>query len=326
MATSAQSIAGGAFDELSGRAARSLWSDAWRRLKRNRASVAGIVVIIFFTLVAIFAPLIAPYSPVKQTSNNSMRQPVWIHSSNPARDGKSEYLFGTDDIGRDIFSQIIYGSRVSLIVGFIPQIFILLIGVTLGLISGFAGGRTDNVLMRFTDVIYAFPDTLFVITIATAFRETWIGQTFNGLLLIFVALSIINWTTMARLVRGQVLSLKEKEFVESARAVGVPTPAILWRHILPNTLAPIIVIVTFGIPAGIISEAILTFIGVGMRPSLDPANPFPTSWGAMLLDGYANISSGPWMLLFPVVCIALLTMAFTFLGDGLRDALDPRDQ
>jgi oligopeptide transport system permease protein len=188
------------------------------------------------------------------------------------------------------------------------------------------GGRIDNLLMRFTDIIYAFPDTLFVITIATAFRETWLGQAFNGLLLIFISFSIIAWTGMARLVRGQVLSIKEKEFIESARAIGVTTPVILFRHILPNSLAPIIVAVTFGIPGAIISEAVLTFIGVGMRPSLDPNNAFPTSWGSMLLDGYANINSTPYMLLFPVICVGLLTMAFTFLGDGLRDALDPRDQ
>jgi oligopeptide transport system permease protein len=235
-------------------------------------------------------------------------------------------LLGTDAIGRDVFSQLIYGSRVSLIVGFIPQVLILLIGVTLGLVSGFAGGRVDNFLMRFTDIIYAFPDTLFVITLVTAFRETWLGQTFNGLLLVFVAFSIVAWTGMARLVRGQVLSLKEKEFIEAARTVGVSTPTILFRHILPNSLAPIIVAVTFGVPGAIIGEAVLTFIGVGMRPSLDPANPFPTSWGQMLNDGYANVNSTPYMLLFPVICVGLLTMAFTFLGDGLRDALDPRDQ
>jgi oligopeptide transport system permease protein len=326
MTTSAQSVQSSALDLNALRKERSLWGDAWRRLRRNRASVAGLVVIIFFALVAIFAPLIAPHNPIAQTSNNSLRLPAWVQDANPKRSGTSEYLLGTDAVGRDLFAQLIYGTRVSLIVGFIPQLMILLIGVTLGLVSGFAGGRVDNALMRFTDIIYAFPDTLFVITIATAFRETWLGQTFNGLLLIFVAFSIVAWTGMARLVRGQVLSLKEKEFIEAARTVGVSTPKILFRHILPNTLAPIIVAVTFGIPGAIIAEAVLTFIGVGMRPSLDPSNPFPTSWGSMLLDGYANINSTPWMLLFPVICVGLITMAFTFLGDGLRDALDPRDQ
>jgi oligopeptide transport system permease protein len=326
MTTSARTATGGALELDTLREERSLWGDAWRRLSRNRAAVAGIVVIIFFFLVAIFAPLLAPYNPVVQTSNNSLRLPVWVQDKDPSRTGKPEHLLGTDAIGRDVFSQLIYGARVSLIVGFIPQVMILLIGITLGLTSGFAGGRVDNILMRFTDIIYAFPDTLFVITIATAFRETWLGQTFNGLLLVFVSFSIVAWTGMARLVRGQVLSLKEKEFIEAARTVGVSTRTILFRHILPNTLAPIIVAVTFGVPGAIIGEAVLTFIGVGMRPSLDQNNLFPTSWGVMLYDGYANVNSNPYMLLFPVICVGLLTMAFTFLGDGLRDALDPRDQ
>jgi oligopeptide transport system permease protein len=326
MATNVRPIAGGRIDELSDREERTLWGDAWRRLKRNRAALVSLFIIAFFTLVAIFAPLIAPHNPVQQTSNNSLRQPAWVQKGNPATDGRPEHLLGTDNIGRDIFSQLIYASRVSLIVGFIPQIVILLLGVTIGLLAGFIGGRTDNLLMRFTDIIYAFPDVLFIIIIATAFRETWIGQVFNGLVLIFVALAIVGWTGLARLVRGQVLSLKEKEFIESARAVGVPTWKILLRHILPNTLAPIIVSTTFGIPGAIISEAFLTFVGTGMRPSLDPNNPFPTSWGAMMLDGFNNLSSGPWMLLFPVLCVGAITMAFTFLGDGLRDALDPRNE
>jgi oligopeptide transport system permease protein len=326
MATSVRTVSSGALDLNTMRKERSLWGDAWRRLSRNRAALVSIVIIVFFAIVAIFAPVIAPHNPVLQTSNNSLRLPAWVHDANPTRTGNSSYLLGTDAVGRDLFSQLVYGTRVSLIVGFIPQIVILLIGVTIGLVAGFMGGRVDNLLMRFTDIIYAFPDTLFVITIATAFRETWLGQTFNGLLLIFIAFSIVAWTGMARLVRGQVLSIKEKEFVEAARTVGVSTPKILFGHILPNSLAPIIVAVTFGIPGAIISEAVLTFIGVGMRPSLDPNNPFPTSWGSMLLDGYTNINSTPYMLLFPVICVGLLTMAFTFLGDGLRDALDPRDQ
>ena len=325
MATEARPMTGGAIDLNTMRKERSLWSDAWRRLKRNRASMAGLVVIFVFLLVAIFAPLLAPFSPVQQSANNSLRQPAWVQLGDPRRDGRSEHMLGTDAIGRDILSQLIYGTRVSMVVGFIPQIIILLVGIPIGLIAGFVGGRTDNLLMRFTDIIYAFPDVLFIITLTTAFRETFLGRTFNGLLLIFVALAVVGWTGVARLVRGQVLSLKEKEFVEAARAIGVPTWKLLFRHILPNTLAPIIVAVAFGVPGAIIAEAFLTFVGTGMRPSLDPNNPFPTSWGSMLLDGYNNISSGPWYLFFPVLCVGLLTMAFTFVGDGLRDALDPRE-
>ncbi len=326
MATSAQTVSGNALDLNATRAARSLWSDAWNRLSRNRGAVFGLIVIGLFTLMALFAPLIAPYPPVQQSANNSLRQPAWVQTNNPNTTGKSAHLLGTDAIGRDIFSQLVYGTRVSLIVGFIPQFIILLIGIPLGLVAGYVGGRTDNLLMRLTDIVYAFPDVLFIITITTAFRETFLGKTFNGLLLIFVALAIVGWTGVARMVRGQVLSLKEKEFIEAARTVGVSTPQIMFRHILPNTLAPIIVGVAFGIPGAILAEAFLTFVGTGMRPSLDPTNPFPTSWGAMLLDGYNNISSGPWYLFFPALCVGLLTMAFTFLGDGLRDALDPRDQ
>jgi ABC-type dipeptide/oligopeptide/nickel transport system permease subunit len=180
-------------------------------------------------------------------------------------------------------------------------------------------------LQRIVEIVASFPDLLFIITLTVAFRETWFGKTFNGLLLIFTALAIVGWTGLARLVRGQVLSLKQKEFIEAARALGIPTPKILARHVLPNTMAPIIVAVSFSIPSMIISEAILTFLGVGMRPSLDPNNPFPTSLGVMMYDGFYNLSSGPWMLLFPVVLISTLVLSFTFIGDGLRDALDPRD-
>jgi oligopeptide transport system permease protein len=286
----------------------------------------SIGVIGIFAIIAILAPLIAPYSPVQQTANNSLRQPTWVTTSDKTTTGSPKNLFGTDAIGRDIFSQLVYGTRVSLIVGFVPQFIILLIGIPLGLVSGYAGGRVDNLIMRVTDIVYAFPDLLFIITLTTALRETFIGQAFNGLLLIFVALSVVGWTGLTRLVRGQVLSLKEKEFIESARAIGVPTSQILFKHILPNTLAPIIITVAFGIPGAIVAEAALTFLGTGMRPSTDLNAPFPTSWGSMLNDGYSNLSSGPWYLLFPALCIGILTMAFTFLGDGLRDALDPRGE
>lgn len=324
MTTSARTLRTGAAEQVS-RKERSLWADAWRRLARNRVAVGGLILIGFYMLVALFAPFLAPKNPVEQSSSNSLRPPAWIQEGSRLT-GSSEHLLGTDNVGRDNFSRLIYGTRVSLIVGFLPQFSILLIGVGIGLISGFAGPWVDNLLMRFTDIIYAFPDLLFLITLTIALRETWFGRAFNGLLLIFLALSIISWTGLARLVRGQVLSLKQKEFVEAARAIGVPTWKILLGHILPNTLAPIIVATSFAIPSAILAEAILTFLGVGMRPSLDPNNPFPTSWGAMLQDGYNNLSSGPWMLLFPVLCIASLMIAFTALGDGLRDALDPRDQ
>jgi oligopeptide transport system permease protein len=179
--------------------------------------------------------------------------------------------------------------------------------------------------MRITEIVASFPDLLFIITLTVAYRDTFFGKAFSGLLLIFTAVAVISWTNMARLVRGQVLSLKEKEFIEAARALGIPTWRILAQHILPNTLAPIIVSVSFSIPSLIIFEAILTFLGVGMRPSVEPTNPVPTSLGQMVQEGFSNLSSGPWMLLFPVIMISSLVLAFTFFGDGLRDALDPRD-
>jgi oligopeptide transport system permease protein len=326
MATSARSIDAGGVAEPGARKYRSLWSDAWRRLTRNRGAVAGMITIVLFALIALFAPLLAPFNPVQQSSNNSYRQPVWVTTTDPARAPRPEHLLGTDGIGRDQFSRLIYGTRVSLIVGIIPVVFILLIGIPVGLVAGFGSSRLDNLLMRFVDIVYAFPDLLFIITLSVALRETIFGRAFNGLLLIFFAIAIVGWTNMARLVRGQVLSIKQKEFVEAARAVGTSTGKILWRHILPNTMAPVLVAISFAIPGAILIESTLTFLGAGMRPSIDQNNPFPTSWGLMLQEGYANLPNGPWGLLFPALCIAIVMLAFTFVGDGLRDALDPRDQ
>ncbi|MEM8530007.1 MAG: ABC transporter permease [Chloroflexota bacterium] len=325
MATSAQPIQSSSNTTFS-RKPRSLWGDAWRRLISNRASVVGMFIVGTLIFTAIFAPLLAPHNPVVQEAGNSLRQPFWVTDTTPATEPVPGHPLGTDGLGRDQLSRLIYATRVSIIVGLIPTIIVLCIGVPLGLIAGYAGGRVDNLLMRVTDIVYAFPDLLFIISISVAFRETWFGQAFNGLLLIFVALAIVGWTGLARLVRGQVLSLKEKEFIEAARALGIPTGQIIRNHILPNTLAPIIVAVSFAIPGFIIAEATLTFLGAGMRPSVDATNPFPTSWGVMLQEGISRLSSGPWILLFPASCIAIVMLAFTFIGDGLRDALDPRDQ
>lgn len=324
MATTATTIGKAEGFDLSATRPRSLWGDAMRRLARNRAAVAGAIVIMLYVLIAIFAGVLAPKNPVEQTSRNSLRPPIWV-TDNPARQPNPENILGTDTNGRDILSRLLYATRVSLIVGVVPQFVILAIGLTVGLSAGFAGGWLDNLLMRLTEIIASFPDLLFIITLTVAFRDTLFGKAFQGLLLIFTALAVISWTGLARLVRGQVLSLKEKEFVEAARALGIPTRTILARHILPNTLGPVIVAISFSIPGLILAEAILTFLGVGMRPSVDPNNPFPTSLGQMMSDGFANLSSGPWMLLFPVMMISFLVLSFTFLGDGLRDALDPRD-
>lgn len=324
MATSAGTLTRGPLPQAE-RKPRSLWSDAWRRLTRNKAAVIGMIFIALMILVAVFAEPLAPHNPVQQNSGISLRPPIWVQTGNPATSGIDGYPLGTDALGRDMLSRLIFGARVSLIVGLIPTSIVLVIGVTVGLVAGFAGGWLDNIIMRVVDIVTAFPDLLFLITVNVAFRDTPIGQAFNGLLLIFVALAIVGWTGLARLVRGQVLSLKQKEFIEAARTVGVTTNGILFKHLLPNSMAPVIVAISFAIPAFILSEAVLTIIGVGMRPSVNQNNPFPTSWGVLMSDGFASITSNPWALVFPVLLVSGTMLAFTSLGDGLRDALDPRD-
>jgi oligopeptide transport system permease protein len=211
-----------------------------------------------------------------------------------------------------------------MVVGFVPTAIIVIIGTFVGMIAGYYGGRLDNILMRITDVVYAFPDLLFFIIVTVSLRDTYIGQLMNGLLLLFMALAIVNWVGVARLIRGQVLSLKEKEFVEAARCIGATDFTIMFRHIFPNSLAPLIVSMAFAIPGAIISEAILGFLGLGLIPATSADAIFITSWGSLLLDGYAGLNSQPALLLAPAICVALMVLAFTFLGDGLRDALDPR--
>jgi len=274
-------------------------------------------------LVSIFANVIAPRNPVELNSGKSLLPPVfqgvWQNKQPDPR-----FIFGTDYLGRDVLSRVIYGSRVSMFAGLLPTIIIVFIGCSIGVIAGFMGGMTDNVLMRLTDVFYSFPDILFFIVLIIALKDTPMGNWMNGLFLLFVALAITSWVGVARLVRGSVLSLKEKEFVEAARAIGAPTSRIMFRHILPNALGPIIVTTAFLIPRFIIFEAFLGYIGLGLKPATDPASFFISSWGSLMLDGKSTFNTQPWLLLTPAICVALIVLAFTFLGDGLRDALDPR--
>lgn len=274
-----------------------LWTSGWKRLKRNRAAMVGLCVVVVLIASALLAPIIAPYDPTAQNYGESF-------------EGISvRHLMGTDQLGRDLFTRMLYGARVSLSVGVIVQVIVLLIGVPVGLAAGFYGGWIDNLLMRFTDIMYAFPDLLFIIIITT-----WLGR---GIDKIFIALGIVIWVDMARLVRGQVLSLREKEYVDAARALGVPTRSIMIRHLFPNALGPVIVAVTLGIPRAIIAESSLSFIGIGLTP--------PTaSWGTLIQDGYSQIFAVAHPVLFPALAIAITMLSFTFLGDGLRDALDPR--
>lgn len=327
MATTAPTLTAREQTLANTRPSRSLWSDAWRRLRSNKMAMMGLAVLMLLTAVAVFAPLIAPHNPVRGdvARGGVYRKAAWLTDPSPLRTGKWAYPLGTDSIGRDVWSRLVYGTRVSLIVGFIPMLVTLAIGVTVGLASGFVGGWLDNLLMRITDVVYAFPSLLFFIIMQISFKDSWFGNLLNGLVLLFVTLSIVSWTGVARLVRGQVLSLKEKEFIEAARATGTRSWQIALRHILPNTLGPIIVSGAFIVPGAIITEAVLSYLGIGVRPSIDPNNPFPASWGNMILDGSRSWESQSWMLIAPCIAVALITMAFTFLGDGLRDALDPRD-
>ena len=313
-------------DQVIERKPASLYRDALHRLLRNKGSVIGLIVVAFFAFVAIFAPLLAPHGALELFPNNSERFPAWVSDPNPNKTGKPEFLLGTDSIGRDVLSRLIFGARTSMVVGFIPMVIIVFVGTGIGLLAGFFGGKTDSFLMRLTDVVYAFPDLLFFIIVMTALRETWLGGLFNGLFLLFAALAIVNWTGVARLVRGQVLSLKEKEFIEAARATGSRNEQIMFRHLLPNAMSPIIVSAAFLVPQAILTEAILGFIGVGVRPATDPASVFPTSWGNMLLEGRNEFLSQPYLLVAPAICIALVLLSFTFIGDGLRDALDPRQK
>jgi oligopeptide transport system permease protein len=305
------------------RPSKSLGQEAWSRLIRNKASVVGMFIIGFFILLAAFASVISPMDPLELHGGKRFLPPPFDQGATNIKP-ESQYLLGTDSLGRDVLSRVIYGARVSMVVGFLPTIIILLMGTTIGMISGYVGGRLDNILMRLTDVIYAFPDLLFFIIVMVAMRDTFIGQFMNGLVLLFAALAIVNWVGVARLIRGQVLSLKQKEFIEAARCIGVKDIRIMFRHILPNSLSPLIVWAAFSIPGLIITEAILGYLGLGLRPATDSGEFFVTSWGVLMLDGQAAINSQPYLLLAPAVCVALIVLAFTFLGDGLRDALDPR--
>jgi ABC-type dipeptide/oligopeptide/nickel transport system permease subunit len=306
------------------RPSRSLWADAWVRLIRNKAAVAGMVIIALFLMMTIFASTLAPHNPLQINDGMGFLPPAWVKESATGKVGDPRFLFGTDTIGRDVLSRVIYGSRVSMMAGLTPVLIILILGTTVGLISGYTGGRVDNIIMRITDVFYAFPNLLLYIILMVTLRDTAVGRLLNGLLLLFIALAVVSWVGVARLVRGSVLSLKAKEYVDAARCIGASPVHIMVRHILPNALSPIVVWVAFAIPQMIIVEAVLGYLGIGLKPATDPNAFFITSWGVSMLEGQTAINIQPWILLAPSICVGLVVMAFTFVGDGLRDALDPR--
>jgi oligopeptide transport system permease protein len=288
-----------------------LWQDAWQRFRRNRLAIIGAAVVLVLILLAVSANLLVALHVI----TDPFKQDVLNIEAGPGQVGA--HPLGSDELGRDTLSRLIFGSRVSLAVGILVQLIILPIGLTIGLAAGYFGGRIDNLLMRFTDIWYAFPDLLFVLVVVSVFQQYTFGNIFLQILMIFGAIALVNWVNLARLVRGQVLSIKEKEFIEAARSSGSPPLKLILKHLLPNSFGPIIVVLTFGIPQAIFLEAFLSFIGFGIQP------PTPT-WGQMVNSGYESVYANPTSVVFPAMAIGLTMLAFSFLGDGLRDALDPR--
>ncbi len=268
-----------------------------KKALKNKGVAVGGSIVLFFVVLAIFAPIIAPYSPTDADLMRSLEPP------------QKKYLFGTDVQGRDILSRIIFGSRISLSVGIVVQAISLTIGITLGLLSGFYGGIIDDIISSIMNIMFSFPSLLFAIAIMAV-----LGPSLYN---IFLALGIISWPTVARLVRGETLSLKKRDFVEASRALGVHNISIIFKHILPNCLGPIIVVATLGIADAILTEATLSFLGLGIQP------PTP-SWGSMLSRGREYIWSAPHLVIFPGLAILITVLGFNLLGDGLRDIFDPR--
>lgn len=281
---------------------RSLWQDAWRRLRANRAAMAALVVLGLVVLLILIGPALSPHAHDEIDFDAE-----W--GSAPSLAGA--HLFGTDGLGRDLFARTLQGGRISLMVGLVATAVSLLIGVAWGAIAGYAGGRIDNLMMRIVDILYALPFMFFVILLMVLFGR--------HLVLIFVAVGAINWLDMARIVRGQTLALRKREFIEAAVASGLRGRDIIRRHIVPNLLGVVVVYVTLTIPQVILTESFLSFLGLGVQ---EPA----TSWGALVNDGAREMESTPWSLIFPAAFLAVTLFCFNFIGDGLRDALDPKDR
>jgi ABC-type dipeptide/oligopeptide/nickel transport system permease subunit len=321
---------------------RSPLGDAWREFRRNKVAVAGGVFVVLVVVLAVIAPWITPYHYATQNIANSRAKPLTPYAvsdkqlakchwaGTPLQAGCGLYLVGSDALGRDLWSRTVYGARVSLAVAFVASTVSLCIGVVYGTISGHAGGRTDDALMRVIDFLYAIPGLTIIILLQVYFKAlsrqgatgltgtliSW-NNALGGLLFLFIAIGALDWIGTARLARGQVLTYKEREFVEAARAIGAGRRRIILRHLVPNIIGPLLVVVSFAIPGYIFAEAALSFIGLGVNP------PTP-SWGAMILEGYQGLRSNPHLVLVPGLALTLLALAFNFVGDGLRDALDPR--
>lgn len=289
-------VSGGS-DPMSEIGESDTWMDQVKTLiRQNKLAAASAVLILLIILAAVFAPFVAPYDHLAQSLTDRLQTPSMAH------------WLGTDELGRDVLSRIIFGARISLTIGLVPTLISMAIGSVLGLCAGVYGGKVDFVIMRLADVMLAFPSLLLAMVVMYTMG--------GGLINIFIALSLINWASTARVVRSQTLSLKEKEYVEAARSIGVSRWTIMFRHILPNCLPSLIVLFTLNIPSAILSEASLSFLGVGAQPP-------SASWGLMAVRGKKYLFSEPWLCIAPSVAIMIVVLAFNFLGDGLRDVLDP---
>jgi oligopeptide transport system permease protein len=275
----------------------SLWQDAWMRLKKNRLALLGLAVLSSFMVIALLTPWLAPYGYEQQN--------IVLGAVPPS----AEHWLGTDVLGRDMLTRIMYGGRVSLMVGFIATAVALCIGVLYGTIAGYVGGRIDDVMMRVVDILYALPFMIFIILLMVIFGR--------NILLLFFAIGAVEWLTMARIVRSQVLTLRHQEFVEAAVSIGLSQWTIIYRHLIPNTLGPVIVYTTLTIPSVMLLEAFLSFLGLGIQPP-------QSSWGLLISYGVETMEEYPWLLIFPGLALSITLFALNFLGDGLRDALDPR--
>jgi oligopeptide transport system permease protein len=275
----------------------SLWQDAWIKLSKNYLALFGLAIIGLLCVVSLLTPWIAPYGYEQQN--------LLLGATSPS----AEHWLGTDIFGRDMLTRIMYGGRVSLTVGFIATAVALVIGVLWGAVAGFVGGRIDAVMMRIVDIMYALPFMIFIVLLMVVFGR--------NILLLFLAIGAVEWLTMARIVRGQVMALRKQEFIEAAHSLGLSQWTIIRRHIIPNTLGPVIVYTTLTIPSVMLLEAFLSFLGLGIQPP-------QSSWGLLINYGVETMEEYPWLLIFPGVTLSLTLFALNFLGDGLRDALDPR--
>ena len=276
---------------------RSLGQDAFYRLKQNKLALISFVFLIVLGICALLAPWISPYSYSQQNLSLGATAPSLDH------------WFGTDTLGRDLFTRVLYGSRVSLMVGLVATSVALIIGVTWGIVAGFLGGWIDNIMMRIVDLLYALPFSIFIILLTVVFGRS--------MLLLFLAIGAVEWLTMARIVRGQVITIKQQEFVDAAVTIGISKQNIMFSHILPNTIGPIIVYTTLTIPSVILLESFLSFLGLGIQPP-------QSSWGSLVSEGIDTMEEYPWLLIFPGMVFSATLFALNFVGDGLRDAFDPK--